>query len=172
MADWVVEPLREDHDKGAFCCGKPPLDIFLHLHAVPNVLQGVSKVYVATPRGRPHVVGYYASCTSMFEPAELPHGHRVRTPSVPAIHLGRMATDKGYARQGVGAALMLHFFECAERVSRLTAVYAVDVLAKDESAAAFYERFGFMELVHNPYHLFMTMDRVRAFLASAGRIPG
>ena len=33
MAEWVIEPLADDHERGAFSCGKAPLDVFLQAQA-------------------------------------------------------------------------------------------------------------------------------------------
>jgi predicted N-acetyltransferase YhbS len=67
---------------------------------------------------------------------KLPH-----CPDVPAVLLGRLAIAKSEQERGLGAMLIA---DVLLRVSRAEiAAYAMLVVAKDESAARFYEHLGF-----------------------------
>ncbi len=39
MADWAIEPLADHHDRAGFDCGKPPLDEWIRLPPVVDVIK-------------------------------------------------------------------------------------------------------------------------------------
>jgi hypothetical protein len=46
-------------------------------------------------------------------------------------------------------------------------VYAVDVVALHDRAKTFYLKYGFLEMLDEPLHLFMPLGTVRRLLSSA-----
>ncbi|MGB5465089.1 MAG: GNAT family N-acetyltransferase [Sedimenticolaceae bacterium] len=74
--------------------------------------------------------------------------------------LGRLAVDKSYQGQGLGAVLIADALQRIALASQVMAVYAVVVDALNESAAEFYRQFGFIPLPSQPLKLFLPMDTV------------
>jgi GNAT superfamily N-acetyltransferase len=64
--------------------------------------------------------------------------------------------------QGVGALLLQDAVARAYRSE--VAAMAVVVDAKDETAARFYERYGFQRFAHQPMRLFLTMSDIARLL--------
>jgi len=83
---------------------------------------------------------------------------------IPAVHLGRLAVDESMQGQGLGGDLLFHALLTAAKISEHVGVYAVDVFAINAKAAAFYQRFGFLPLNDDPFHLFLPVKLVRQLL--------
>lgn len=64
-----------------------------------------------------------------------------RYPANPAVRMGRLAVDKRFHGQGLGAAMLA---DAAQRsLQAPAAAYALLVDAKSENAVRFYEHHGF-----------------------------
>lgn len=91
-------------------------------------------------------------------PANLP-----RHP-VPVLHLGRLAADLSARGQGVGRALLFHALRLAHYIADLVGIYAVEVVALDDEAQGFYEKYGFVALPAAPgerTHLYLPIKQIR-----------
>ena len=62
---------------------------------------------------------------------------------IPVILIGRLAVDSRFHGVGLGASLLQDAVLKAVEASRLIGARAVIVYAVDDSAVAFYQRFGF-----------------------------
>ncbi|MES8895236.1 GNAT family N-acetyltransferase, partial [Cutibacterium acnes] len=85
------------------------------------------------------VVGYYTLAAASVPLAELPAGvarKLPRYPAVPAIRMGRLAVDRAFRGQGLGAALLGNALRRAAASEIPAAALIVD--AKDDQAAGFY----------------------------------
>ncbi len=159
----VITPLDKRHDRENFDCGEASLDLYLHHYANQDIRRRVNRVFVASPPGEPQrVIGYYSLSASSLAAADLPEKFRHRLPRypVPVALLGRLAVDKSYQGQGLGAILIADALQRFALASQVLAVYAVVVDALNESAAKFYRQFGFIQLPSQPLKLFLTMDTV------------
>jgi GNAT superfamily N-acetyltransferase len=160
VVTWQVERLSVAHDCLRFHCGERHLDAFLRRHALENDRRGLGSTYVAADRDR--VLGFVTICTSSvhFEhvPAEkLPHY------PIPTLLIARLGVDRCTQGAGIGTALVLAALSIAEQVAEQAGVFAVTVEAKTLRAKVFYqERFGFVELLNDPLHLFLTIADLRA----------
>ncbi|KDB09358.1 GCN5-related N-acetyltransferase [Burkholderia sp. lig30] len=108
------------------------------------------------------VAGYYTLSAASVALEELPHEvarKLPRYPSIPAVRMGRLAVDLKYRGKGLGAALLVNALQRAAK-SEIPAV-ALTVDAKDETAAAFYRHFGFMQLTNDPLALFLPLAAVK-----------
>jgi GNAT superfamily N-acetyltransferase len=107
------------------------------------------------------VVGYYTLSSTSVALADLPASvtKRVpRYPTLPATLLGRLAVDRRQQGQGLGRLMLA---DALHRVWRSEiASFAVIVDAKDEAAARFYAREGFMPFPDRALKLFMQMETV------------
>ncbi len=81
---------------------------------------------------------------------------------VPTAHLGRLAVDLSCRGQRLGETLLFHFLGRALGVSDCFGIFAVDVRATDEQAAAFYRKYGFIALEDDPLHLYLPLRTVQA----------
>ena len=81
-----------------------------------------------------------------------------RYPDVPAALIGRLARAERLTGKGVGELLVADALERVLSAARSVAAFAIVVDAKDERAAAFYRRLGFIGLPNRANRLFMLAD--------------
>ncbi len=111
------------------------------------------------------VVAYYASSAAVVLRVDATKRAVSNQPDpLPAVLLGRLAVDRRYQGQGLGAALLKHFIMKSIEVAELIGVRVVLVHAKDSAAAAFYARFGFEP---SPIDGFTMMLLVKDIAASS-----
>jgi len=60
--------------------------------------------------------------------------------------------------------LLLDALQRSLDLSAELGIYAVEVDAIDDSAAAFYRKYGFVQLVDNPLHLYLPMTIIEKVL--------
>jgi ribosomal protein S18 acetylase RimI-like enzyme len=156
----VIEPLGSHHDRAAFACGEPALDAYLQRQASQDIRRRMAQVFVATSDPPERIVGYYSLSAASFEKAELPPAAAKRLPHypVPAARLGRLAVDREHQGRGFGEVLLLDAIRRVVRASTKIAIYAIILDAKNESAQAFYERYGFRSFTGEPRRLFLTLE--------------
>jgi GNAT superfamily N-acetyltransferase len=155
------DPAR--HDASGFRCGNELLDRWLTRYARQNERRDAARTFVVTTDGDA-VCGYYTLLVGQLE-------HHKATPEarkglsrhfpIPVAILARLAIDSSHQGQGLGAALLNDAFQRVCRAAEQVAVSAVVVHATDQSAAAFYERFGFKALSTTPRTLMVTLATLR-----------
>lgn len=163
-AAWQVAPLDSKvHDRAAFSCGAPELDRYIREHASQDVKRDVARVFVALRAGTPTVCGYYSLSATSFQRENLPADQAKRLPRypVPAALLGRLAVDDGAKGQGLGAFLLMDALNRVLLATQTLAVHALIVDAKDNVAAAFYRKYGFIAFMDGERRLFLTMATIR-----------
>jgi GNAT superfamily N-acetyltransferase len=163
MADRQIEVLSRNHDRRAFSCGKPPLDVFLQTQATRYAREGVGKTFVAVNPPSNQVVGYFTLAASRVELAELPPDDARKLPPhpVPTVLLGRLAVDRSFQKRGLGSELLMDATRRVVEAAEVVGIYAVHVHAIDDEARAFYEHFGFVPFLDQPRHLFLTVATIR-----------
>lgn len=67
--------------------------------------------------------------------------------------------------------MLFHFLNTACAVAERIGVFAVDLFAKDEDAKGFYLKYGFLPLLDDPFHLYLSMATVRAMFGQAAARP-
>ena len=78
---------------------------------------------------------------------------------VPFLRMARLASDLSVRGRGFGELALLAGIEDAATISRgFTAIGGLVVDAKDERAAALYERFGLVRIEKCGLHLFMPIQ--------------
>lgn len=162
-----VEPLKGSHRTADFDCGKRDLNRFLQTHALSNHEKNISKVFVAVDDGAGEVMGYYALAAGSvsfdkFPPDKIPPNLRY---PVPVAHLGKLAIRKDQQGKGLGSLLLIDALHRVALANEHMACMAVELIAIDGDARAFYEHFGFVAFRDEPMHLFMPMDTVIKVLA-------
>jgi ribosomal protein S18 acetylase RimI-like enzyme len=173
MDETRIELLTAKHEGGTFDCGKPPLNSFIRQHAAVNHERGVSRVYVAVRGQHQQVLAYYASSAGTFLRDHLPPDDQAGLPRypLPTAHLGRLAVDLSCRGQRLGELLLFHFLKTACDVAERIGVFAVDLFSKDDDAQRFYQKYGFLPLQDDPFHLYLPMATVRAMFVQAASPP-
>jgi predicted GNAT family N-acyltransferase len=170
MAEWGIEPLAGNHQRGEFSCGKPPLDVFIRQQAAQYEKKGVGRTYVAVRPGDVRVIGYYTLAAAAVPFEQFPEAVARKLPKhpVPVVLLGRLAVSQAEKGQGLGAGLLIDAFKRAARTAEHVGTFALFVEALDPEAKGFYSRYGFIPLKDQELRLFLPMGSVRATLEAAG----
>jgi GNAT superfamily N-acetyltransferase len=163
----VIEPLdTARHDRSRFSCGVEALDRYLATQAGQDARRRVAAPYVLVEPPSASIVGFYTLSNSAVHAAELPPAlvrKLPRYPVLPATLLGRLAVASDRRGEGFGSVLLLDAFRRCLRSE--TASLALVVLAKDEAAAAFYERHEFLRFADDAHRLFKPMSEIEAVFA-------
>ncbi len=161
--EYSIEPLGK-HDRAAFSCGIEALDSYFRERASRDVRNKIAAVFVLMPRVRPEcVAGYYALSSQEIDIRDLPPEltNRIGKYSrIPATLIGRLAVDRSLQGQGLGEVLLADALRRSLAASRSVASFAVLVDAKDENAARFYRKYGFLPLVGK--RMFLPMKTVES----------
>ena len=159
--EWVIEPLRNDHDRTDFSCGNASLDRYLREQASQDLRRGCAAPFVLVPReGLGSILCYYTLSSYGIDIGELPENVAKRLPRyplIPATLLGRLAIDQRYHGQGLGEFLLMDALHRSVMQSAEIAAAAVVVDAIDASAAKFYQHFGFIVFPSIAGRLFLPM---------------
>jgi predicted N-acetyltransferase YhbS len=163
MDDVQIDPFdKAKHQRAAFQCGQPSLDHFLHALVTQYEKRRLGKTFVAVRRGDPHVVGYYTLASGAVAFEHLPPAIARKLPKhpLPVILLARLAVDQSQQGRGVGEALLMDSLERSVELSKSLGVFAVEVVAIDDHAAAFYAKYGFTALLDDAMHMYLPMNAI------------
>lgn len=141
------------------------LDRYLREQAGQDARRRVAAPFVASADGV-KVLGFYTLSATSIQLAEIPGAlakKLPRYPRLPATLLGRLATDLSARSVGLGRFLLVDAIIRAVRSE--IASFALVLDAKDEAAAAFYERESFIRLPGTPIRLLRRMDDLAALVA-------
>jgi GNAT superfamily N-acetyltransferase len=160
-------PLEKGHDWTAFDSGSAPLDEYLRNFAIQNHQNRSARTYVATRGTR--VVGYYTLAAGSVDRAETPDrvAKGLANYPVPIILLARLAVDRSEQGRGLGKGLLKDALVRVAQAAELIGCRALLVHAKDASAKAFYEKFGFIPSPTHELHLYLLVKDILANLAPA-----
>jgi GNAT superfamily N-acetyltransferase len=160
----LIEPLdKKRHDRAAFSCGVPALDVYLQRQAAQDVEKLAAVVYVASARP-PEIAGYYTLSQFSIDFVDLPEAlakRLSRYPIVPATLLGRLAVSHLSQGQRLGEILLFDALRRSLEQSAHIASAGVVVDAKNERADAFYRRYGFASTLGAGRRLFLHMKTIQ-----------
>lgn len=158
--------LSESHDVSSFDCGVDALNAFLKNHALQNQRNNSARTFVSTRTGSLEVVGFYSLCAASVEFEQTPERIRkgLARHEVPLILLARLAVDVSCKGQGLGASLLQDAFFRFMKAQEVVGARALLAHAKDESAKAFYEKWGFVSTEGLPLHLYILTKQIKATL--------
>jgi GNAT superfamily N-acetyltransferase len=154
-------PLDKQHVLDEFDCGVPALNKYLKNYALQNHFAGGARTYVTVRNGQ--VIGYYSLAYGSVQVDKTPPRVRAglgRYP-VPVMILTRLAIDLTEKGKGLGAELLRDALIRTLQAAEIAGLRAVVVHAKDESAKAFYQRFGFVPSPLHEFHLFLLLKDIR-----------
>lgn len=150
------------HDRNGFDCGVPELNEYLQRFADQHRRRGITSVYVLADSDVPtHILGYYTLSAAEVDAASLNEAARKRLPRypVPCFRMGRLACRADHRGQGIGKLLMGLAVDRCLKARMQVAAYALIVDAKDQSAKAFYEHYGFTAFSGKPLTLYLPLGK-------------
>ena len=140
-------PLAARHELEDFNSGEAVLDDWLRRRALANMADAASRTYVVCPTGSHSVIGFYALSMGQILNQEATGAMRRNMPrQIPAVILGRLAIDRNWQGQGIGAALLRDAVERSVRAAGEVAARLLVVHAISPAAEAYYRHFGFTRL--------------------------
>jgi len=156
-----IEKLRREHAVEAFDCGHAELNRFLQQHALQNQQGGGAQTYVGLVNST--VVGYYALAVGSVEQEAAPERVKkgLAKHAIPIMLLARLAVDRHWQKQGIGAALLRDGVLRTLQAAEIAGIRALAVHAKDDAARGFYQRFDFVPSPSDPLHLFVLLKDLR-----------
>ena len=144
-----IELLNPSLNKKDFSCGAAMLDNYLHTQASQDVKRKLCVVFAMVEDTT--IKGYYTLSNASIPADLMPEAIKKKMPgsykALPVTLLGRLAIDAKFKGQGLGGILLIDalkrsFSVAGESLGSIGVV--VDPL--DEGAAAFYKKFGFIQL--------------------------
>lgn len=161
----MIEKLQRHHAVDEFDCGRQELNRFLQQHALQNQQSGGAQTYVGLVDQT--VVGYYALAVGSVEQEHAPE--RVKKGltwhSIPIMILARLAVDRHWQNQGIGAALLKDAMLRTLQAADIAGIRALVVHAKDDPARSFYEHFDFLPSPSDPLHFFTLLKDARRIIS-------
>jgi len=159
---WGIEVLSDRHNFKDFTCGQKWLDQYLHGHAWTNQQTGYGRTYLAIDDAK-YVGGFYTLSMASVHFNHLPDDLARRVPKypMPVALIGCLAVDKTIQKSGLGTLLLIDSMQRIVQASEIVAARAVEVLAINDEAKDWYQRFGFLPFKDNPRHLYLPMATAR-----------
>ena len=159
---FAIEPLGEKHNRAAFSCGVEALDFYLHKQAGQDARKRAAVSFVATLDGQT-IAGYYTLSQYAIGLDAIPEDVAKKLPKYPMVSttlLGRLAVSTEFRGLRVGETLLMDALHRSLDSSKQVASAGIIVDAKDESAATFYRKYGFIQLPKAEKRLFLPMGTV------------
>jgi GNAT superfamily N-acetyltransferase len=168
---WEEAPLAKHHDRAAFDCGEPNLNIYLQRYARQNHDNGGAKCFVAVPDDVPaRVLGFYTPSPGSLEYSRTPALAKkgLGRYDVPVFRLGRLAVDRTVQGRGLGGALLLRAAARCIRVADQVGGVALLIDAKSDRAAQWYAGYGALALLDAPLSLVLPLAVAAVALKRGG----
>jgi GNAT superfamily N-acetyltransferase len=161
------EALTRQHRRKEFDCGVVALNDYLASMAFQHSQKGLSKTFVLVDDAQPfEVIGFFTLTLSEIDAALLPEAFAKKLPShhLPVIKLARLAVAIAQQGQGMGEVLLFEALARAYGVYQVVGAVALFVDAKDEWAAVFYQKYGFIAVPSYPLQLFLPFNTLAELL--------
>jgi GNAT superfamily N-acetyltransferase len=162
------QPLAATHRVEAFDCGKPGLDDWLRRYARLAQGSGSAKTFVALDEA--NVAGYYSLTVGQVDALEAPERirHGMGGYPIPVVLLARLAVDRRYQGQGIGAGLLQDAIRRAFLIAEQAGIRALLTHPLDEEARLFYLGFGFIPSPLRENLLLLLLKDARRFIQGTG----
>jgi ribosomal protein S18 acetylase RimI-like enzyme len=161
-----IDPLGKQHDRATFSSGQPDIDDWFRRRASQDERRNVARVFVAAD-DELGIIGFYSLSSYTLTLHDLPEDLARKLPrydAIPAARIGRLGRDQRVRGPGMGELLLADAVRRILGAARSVAVFAIVVDAKDDTAAAFYRRFGFQPFPLHPRRLFLLTSTALAAL--------
>ena len=157
-----IEPLGAAHDRQTFRCSVEPLDRYFHHQVGQDARRGLASCFVAVHLPDEGICGYYTLSATSVLLGDLPPvlaNKLPRYPRIPATLLGRLAVDHHFRGRQIGR---LPHYDAMTQTCRTTIATAMLVVdPKDEEAAVFYSRYGFLPFGTAHRQLYLPIQHIR-----------
>lgn len=162
------QALQDSHDTAGFTCGVAALDQWLRGVARQHIGKGISRTFCAVDADSPkRILGYYSLTVAELDTDKLPKDIGRKLPRrAPLVLIGRLANSITVRGQGFGSLLVIDALRRIVEVSNNVGVSLIMVDAKDDQAASFYQRHGFVPLPDTPLRLVLPMATAKQLFAS------
>ncbi|MFY9728150.1 MAG: GNAT family N-acetyltransferase [Bryobacteraceae bacterium] len=157
-APFRFETLGSGHDRPTFRCGDNALDAYFQTQVTQDIRRRVTNCFVVVEAATGRVAAYYTLSAASIPLVDLPPHEAKRLPrypTLPAVRIGRLAVDLRYQRRGLGELMLMNAVHRTLRDA--AAAFALLVDAKNDQAAAFYQRYGFRPIIGKPRTLFLPL---------------
>jgi GNAT superfamily N-acetyltransferase len=161
MTVFNIEKLARHHAVDDFDCGEEALNRFLSRFAFPNQQASASQTYVGMADSC--IIGFYTLVVSEVSYDDAPERLKkglARHP-VPLMLIARLAVSQTWQGKGVGAGLLKDAMHRTIQAADIGGIRALAAHAKNDTACAFYEHFGFISSPTDPLHLFVLIKDLR-----------
>ncbi len=133
----------EKHGRDEFTSGEPPLDEWLRRYAGQNRRGNTAAVWGIADASQTVVCYAILSMTSVDRSASPKPLGKGAPRQIPALLIGRLATDTRVAGFGLGTEMVKHILATAAELNIKAACRAVVVTARNVDAIRWWQRFGF-----------------------------
>lgn len=158
MTSYIIRAHDGKFDTKSFSCGQSALDDYIRRYASQDIKRDLARVFVASPADDLGcLAGFFTLSAGSINCSDLPEklAHKLPRYPVPVALTGRLAVDQAFQGKGLGSILLADACQKVRRARDTLAVVGIIVDAKDDSAAAFYRHFGFIELSGQPDRLLL-----------------
>jgi len=161
----IIELLDKSHNREEFNCGSEALNQFLRQTARQHIQKGISRTFVLIESECPQeIIGFFTLTLCEIRSEKFPPAMLKKYPSkVPGVKLARLAVDKKWQRQGIGAILLVEAMQRALLVANTAGGIGLFVDAKDEAAQTYYARYGFISLEDCRLEMFLPLSTLEAY---------
>lgn len=156
----LISKLDKSHDRQGFDCGVDELNHFIRAQASQLLKRHEAVIYVA--HNGTAIAGFYTLSACQIIQSNDPSYLKKQSPytPIPCVLLGRLAVDVRYRGQGLGGDLLLNALQKAVKLSDSLGVAFVVVDAKNDTAKAFYQNYGFHALQSDPMRLCLPITAI------------
>ncbi len=163
-----VRKLAVSDNVDDFDCGHPALNQFLQRFALTNQKANSAQTYVCCKDSM--VVGYYSLAVGSVEPENAaPRVLKgIARHLVPVMILARLAVSLNHQGVGLGRALLKDALLRTNQAADIAGIRALLVHAKDDAARQWYLNWEFEPSETDPFHLFLLLKDLKAFLNTSG----
>jgi predicted N-acetyltransferase YhbS len=161
------QPLTATHQLDGFDCGNDTMNSWLKQRALGNQDDGATRTFVVCDDDD-RVIGYYAlavgSCNRGDAPGNVSRG---MPDPIPMMILARLAVDKQTQAKGLGRQMIADAVLRTVKVAEQAGVRGLMVSAIDATAAAYYEKLGFIRAKNSPDILMLRLKVARDVLRAS-----
>ena len=144
-------PLRVEDDRQEFDCGRESLNAWLRHNAWRNQQSGASRVSVVSDGEAGAIAGFVSLSAAQIERGFWPKPAQRNQPDpLPAILVGRLATDVRFRGRGIGRSLLQFALATSLRLSKDLGCFCVLTHPIDDGVRDFHRAFGFQDLPFGP----------------------
>lgn len=164
-----IIPISKSINLKDFDCSVPDLNTYLSRYAIPNDKKNISKAFVAVCDTNPKKpLGYYTVSMAQILFNDLPMEMQKGLPKypVPAMRIGKLATDLSIQKKGLGELLLKDALTRAVNISSEVALHCVLVDALNERVRSFYMKYGFIPFLEKPLTLALPIKTIMMAIES------